>query len=109
MVIDFDLKEPLDVFTAVRGNMNNNTKLYFKIISSFEVVRLNKGLDAITSTMAAQDWKKVKETVTELKSASGYIGAVYVHYACYYIEEAYNAKDFLGMLNFYPLIVEAVI
>ena len=44
-----------------------------------------------------------------LKGASGYVGAGKVHYACYYIQKAYSINDYDGMVNYYPLIVEACV
>ena len=37
------------------------------------------------------------------------IGAGRVHYACYYVQEAYAENDYSEMLKCYPLLVESVI
>ena len=51
----------------------------------------------------------MKEAAHSLKGASGYVGAGKVHYACFYIQRAYNANDYQSMVSYYPLIVEACI
>ena len=48
-------------------------------------------------------------SVHALKKASGHVGASRIHYACYYIEEAYKVNDFDGMIQYYPLLVEAIV
>lgn len=44
-----------------------------------------------------------------MKSASGYVGAGKLHYACYYVQSAWHANNFVNMVHYYPLIVEAAI
>ena len=51
----------------------------------------------------------MKNAAHSLKGASGYVGAGRVHYACYYIQKAYNSKNYEKMESYYPLIVEACI
>ena len=41
--------------------------------------------------------------------SSGYVGAGKIHYACYYISEAFNSNNFKQMVDYYPLLVEAVV
>ena len=44
-----------------------------------------------------------------LKGSSGYVGASKIHYACYYIQDAYSSGNYSGMVLYYPLLVEAII
>ena len=51
----------------------------------------------------------MKMAAHTLKSASGYVGAGKLHYACYYVQSTWQAQDFKGMIFYYPLVVEACI
>ena len=59
--------------------------------------------------MGMKDWTKMKDGAHTLKSASGYVGAGKIHYACYYIQKAHHENNFTEMQIHYPLIVEASI
>ena len=68
---------------------------------------LSSCLSQITDARNRQDWQAMKAAAHSLKGASGYVGAGRVHYACYYIQKAYNANDCEGMATYYQLVVEA--
>ena len=42
-------------------------------------------MEQIADGMKKEDWVKMKTAIKTLKSASGYIGAGRVYYACFYI------------------------
>ena len=48
-------------------------------------------------------------SVEAIKQASERVGASYVYYACYYIEECHKTNDINGILRYYPLLVEAIV
>ena len=103
---NLDIVEPIDVKTPVQS-LGGNTKLYFAMLSRLEKMSLSSCLSQITEARNRQDWQAMKAAAHSLKGASGYVGAGKVHYACYYIQKAYNNNDFEGMMNYYPLAVEA--
>ena len=49
----------------------------------------------------------MKSKAHSLKGASGYIGAVNLHHACYCIQEQYMAGNYENMLDYYPMLIEA--
>ena len=51
----------------------------------------------------------MRNAVDTLLGVSGLVGAGFVHYACFYILEAYSQNDFIGMTKYYPFLVEAFI
>ena len=44
-----------------------------------------------------------------LKMSSGVIGGGKVHYASFYMQEAYLDNNPVSMMKYYPLLVEAVV
>ena len=59
--------------------------------------------------MLVLDYEQINFGAHTLKGASGYVGAAKLHYACYYIQDAYHRQGFQEMVDRYPSIVEAVI
>ena len=44
-----------------------------------------------------------------LKGTSGMVGGGRIHYACYYLEQAYRANDFDAVMDYYSLLIEEYI
>lgn len=44
----------------------------------------------IKDAIKAKDYEQMNHGAHALKGASGYVGASRIHYACYYIQEAYQ-------------------
>ena len=64
----------------------------------------------ITTLIDKEDWAGVDMNAHILKTSSGTVGAGKLHYACFYMQDAYAQNDFQAMLNqCYPLLVEAAI
>lgn len=63
----------------------------------------------IADAIRENDWAEMKQGAHSLKGASGYVGASHIHYACYYIQEAYQNNQIPQMLARYPTLVEAAI
>lgn len=51
----------------------------------------------------------MKAKAHSLKGACGYVGASRMHYACYFIQEAYQMQQYDLMVEKYPRLVETVI
>ena len=66
-------------------------------------------MDRLTSGLSTEDLEKVKFAVHALQSTAGYAGAGHIYYTCYYMDAGISAKNTQGILEYYPLLVEAVI
>ena len=106
--VDFDLSLPLDYNKAVSA-LNGNEQLYFSMLSRFENSSLNECLTQLKEGIEGGELDKVYQGYHTLKSASGYIGAGRVHFACYFIQEAQRQKDMRKLMYSYPLLVETCI
>ena len=89
--------------------LGGNIAKYFKMTAKFELAVMNPCMKRIAGATNTQDWQELHSIVNELREASGAIGASKVHYACFYIQEAYAENDFQEMFKCYPLLVEAII
>ena len=81
---NLDVSEPIDSTNAI-GSLGGNKKLFYSMLNRLEVMSVSCSMSQITDSMKRQDWAKMKMAAHSLKSASGYVGAGKVHYACYYI------------------------
>ena len=79
------------------------------MLSRLEGMSLSMCMQQITDALDNKEWSKMKHAAHSLKGASGYVGASKIHYACYYIQKAYNASNYQEMTDYYALIVEACI
>ena len=79
-----DIVEPIDFNNAI-DSLGGNKKLFYSMLNRLEVMSVSCSMSQITDSMKRQDWAKMKMAAHSLKSASGYVGAGKVHYACYYI------------------------
>ena len=79
------------------------------MLQKVEKMTLNSCMYKIADSLNEKNWPRLKEAAHTLKGASGYVGAGQLHYACYYIQRAYTEHDNQGIINFYPLLVEASI
>ena len=107
-VHNLDITNPVDINTPV-DSLGGNNKLYFAMLSRLEGMSLSMCMQQITDAVDNKEWLKMKNAAHSLKGASGYVGASKVHYACYYIQKAFNANNHQEMIEYYPLIVEACI
>jgi HPt (histidine-containing phosphotransfer) domain-containing protein len=51
---------------------------------------LNANMKLIAQSLNKQDWNEMKLKAHSLKGACGYVGASRLHYACYFIQEAFE-------------------
>jgi hypothetical protein len=65
-----------------------------------------KSIEEVTKAMQDRNWKKYKEAAHSLKSQSGYVGACYVHYDCYFIQAAFLKNNELDMERRYQRLIE---
>ena len=107
-VYNLDVSQPIDISKAT-SLIGGNKKLYINMLSKIEVMSLSSQLNQIADAINNKDWPKMKMAAHTLKSTSGYVGAGKLHYSCYYVQSTWVAQDFVGMVNFYPLVVEASI
>jgi HPt (histidine-containing phosphotransfer) domain-containing protein len=75
---------PVDTENPVRL-LNGNTNLYYMMLGRLESMSLRPNIDAIGTAIDARDWTTVRIKAHGLKGACGYIGAVRLHYTCYFI------------------------
>lgn len=66
-------------------------------------------MKAIAVAVETKDWNQMKIKAHSLKGACGYVGASRLHYACYFIQEAFQRGQTHLMLEKYPRLVETVI
>ena len=59
--------------------------------------------------MTRENYEQVSKASEKLKSASEVVGAGRLHYACYYIVLAFNLHDPEGIVQRYPLLIEAAV
>ena len=83
-MIDFDIKEPIDIKVAVEKLRGNKT-LYFQILSKFEQISVNKNMETLANYVDKGDWEGMNMMCHMLKISSGTVGAGKMHYACFYI------------------------
>lgn len=70
---------------------------------------LSKNMRRIAQAVNQKDWDGMKAFAHSLKGACGYVGASHLHYACYYIQEAYTLNQMDKMLEKYPKLVETAV
>jgi len=63
--------------------------LYYTMLGRLETMSLNTNMKAIAVAVELQDWNQMKTKAHSLKGACGYVGASRLHYACYFIQEAF--------------------
>ena len=87
-VFDLSLELPLDIAKAVEtlgGNMNT----YNTMLSKYEQMSLTPITVEIAQAVDQLDYKLLKSKVHSLKGSSSYIGAGYIYYCCYRMQEEY--------------------
>ena len=105
-LLDLDVTEPVDLHYAT-ASLNN--ELFYDMLEHLTDIGLVTNIEKITHSLQAEDWDGMKQAAHTLKGSSGYVGASKVHYACYYIQDAYNNRNYSGMVHYYPLLVEAAV
>ena len=83
--------------------------MFYCLLERFESIAMEQTMEQLTSSVNIPDFKKMDQAADTLKGASGYVGAGRIYYACHHMNIAYLDKDYMLMVTFYPLIVEAVI
>ena len=81
----FDNSSPLDFASAIDAFANKNKNLYYKMLAKFVNKSLWKFLSDIKLAINKQNYTKYNQVAQTLKSQSGMIGAVFIHYDCYSI------------------------
>ena len=89
--------------------MGSNNELFNKMLARFEENLAKAFMVKLEQCINNEDWTSMDQLLNSLKGASSLVGAGRIHYACYYILNAYKKRGFEGILNYYPLLVEAVI
>ena len=79
------------------------------MLGRFEKTSLNECISQLKEGIENNDDEKLYQGYHTLKSASGYIGAGKVHFACYFIQEAQRLKDTEKLMFSYQLLLEICI
>lgn len=79
------------------------------MLGRLESMSLQQGMKKIKDAMASNDYENMNCGAHTLKGSSGYVGASRIHYACYYIQEAFVSQQYDVMYERYPALVEAAI
>ena len=87
-VQDLKINSPLDIETPIR-QLGGNVSLYYTMLGRLETMSLHSNMKAIAIAVESQDWNQMKTKAHSLKGACGYVGASRLHYACYFIQEAF--------------------
>ena len=103
-----DITEPVDLHYAT-ASLGNNSKLFYIMLERLADVSIATSIEKLTIALNEEDWDGMKQAAHSLKGSSGYVGASKIHYACYYIQDAYNSSNYNGMVHYYPLLVEAIV
>ena len=101
-------EKPIDMQKAVQL-LGGNTRLFYNMLGKLESMSLVPSMKGIADAMVAEDYLDMKAKAHSLKGASGYIGASNVHYSCFQIQAQFEAKNFPGMIEYYPMLVESAI
>ena len=106
--VDLDITYPIDYLSAMT-NLGGDPNVYFMILGHFPKMSLEKSLPLVREWVDKRDYQQYFDEVHKLKGGSGYIGAGHIHYACYFIQEAWQKKDTETMMAYYPNLLEAII
>ena len=87
---------PIDLEGAIES-LEKNELLYYNLLSRFTSQTSNPLMQQMKKALEVSDWEQMAETAGNLRGSSGYVGAGRMHYACYYIEQAYNDNNFTRM------------
>ena len=63
--------------------------IFYMLLENLEVMSITGCMSSIEKAITELDWNQMKNDAHSLKGASGIVGAGRVHYACFFIEEAY--------------------
>ena len=83
-IINLDISKPIDVQTAAQA-LDGHIKLYFNLLSKFEVTSLHKNMAKMVICIEQENWQGVNMLAHMLKMSSGVIGGGKVHYASFYM------------------------
>ena len=61
------------------------------MLGRFELISLNECLSYVKEGLEDNEPERLKQGFHTLKSASGYIGAGRVHFACYFMDDAFKS------------------
>ena len=105
-ILDFDVKFPIDFKTALTV-LGGNKTLFFHVLGRFDSA-LQRSMENIATLVDKRDFSAIDMNVHILMTSSGTVGAGRLHYACFYLREAYHRNDMEDILQrCYPLVVEA--
>lgn len=96
-LLNFSIVDPIDIKPSLEA-FESNRKLYFEILSRFEVMALNGSSDKFIECVDNKDWHKIQSVTNELRSKCEIVGAGKLYYACYYMHKAYDDKRHIDML-----------
>jgi len=88
-VKDLDISQPIDMDTPVR-DLGGNTQLFYMMLGRLEAMSLQPIMKKIKDAIAVQNYEQMNMGAHTLKGSSGYVGAGRIHYACYFIQEAFQ-------------------
>lgn len=66
-------------------------------------------MEIVASAIDSENWHKMKEAIDIIKAGSIKLGASMLYSTCCSIEKAFMMKDYVGMISFYPLLVETAL
>ena len=107
-MLDLQTEYPIDIETPVKI-MGGNRKTYFNMLKILESMALRPKITALAAAVETDNWENMYLEVHGLKGACGYAGASRLHYACYFIQEAYHKKQWKLMIEKYPKLIESAI
>ena len=88
-VQDLDISRPIDMETPVR-NLGSNIQLFYMMLGRLEAMSLQTNMRKIKDAIRVQNYEQMNMAAHTLKGSSGYVGASRIHYACYFIQEAFQ-------------------
>ena len=67
---------------------------------------LEKCIQDISNALNMSNWNRFKLNAHNLKASAGYTGAGLIHYDCFYIQNSFVEKDYIGMAKRYNKLIE---
>ena len=104
--LTFDTLSPLDANTAIDTLSNKNKQFFYQILVKFINNTLWKSISDIALALNKNNINRFKQVAHNLKTSAGYCGAVFIHYDCFFIQDAHAQKNFEKMHNKYNRLVE---
>ena len=96
---NLSISEPIDLEAS---KQLGNNKLFYDLIEKLDEMSGKTSLPQLAECLKSKDWQRMHTLAHTLKGSSGYIGAARIHYACYYMQEAYREGNYEAMVGYYP-------